>query len=466
MQHHTEHESCQDDPNLPAYSADDDDSLAAALALLPDGDVPILHAPKWPRFYDRAPDDPPYEEELERYELKRSIIKSFFEAIENGQDDAVERFISRGLVSPDTTSCDDETPLLAAVRSRRGGMVRRLIALGSIVDGYGHPKPEPSHSRTRLPPPERTPLQYAAETGSLAIVKILMEDFQADDALIAPDGYLALRLAARNGHREIVQYLPARRGGSWLRWRTAHAKEMAIARRAVCDIAKFFAFFVWEVPKFLVWTVPKHLGKSLRRRLRSAWNKRHEFGEFVKRQFTEFPRRLRSFAKSIHKAIVKIPDLCKRLGRRIAKAILAIPKVTKMASKWVLDKLQAMATWVVEVFTRFASVLHTAIVATLGWFSKITFRDVWNGLCAALRVTFIGFPVMVWSALKSVGDVTYDMLKVALGGIGICLWYVVAGIWWVICFVPRKMGQAYLAMVRLMGRGVDEVLVYFNPKRV
>ena len=59
----------------------------------------------------------------------------------------------------------------------------------------------------------------AAEKGNLTIVKLLIEAYHADDKLIAKDGQIALRLAASNGHREVVDYLPSRSGGGMKRWK-------------------------------------------------------------------------------------------------------------------------------------------------------------------------------------------------------------------------------------------------------
>jgi hypothetical protein len=42
--------------------------------------------------------------------------------------------------------------------------------------------------------------------GNLVIVKILMEEYHCDDGLVASDGQIALRLAAQNGHREVVDF--------------------------------------------------------------------------------------------------------------------------------------------------------------------------------------------------------------------------------------------------------------------
>lgn len=62
----------------------------------------------------------------------------------------------------------------------------------------------------------RTPLMLAASIGSLPLVKLLFKPpHSANDALVAPDGQIALRLAATAGHRAIVDYLPSRRAGGF-----------------------------------------------------------------------------------------------------------------------------------------------------------------------------------------------------------------------------------------------------------
>ena len=59
----------------------------------------------------------------------------------------------------------------------------------------------------------------ACEKGNLPLVKLLLDVYHCDDSIIAPDGQLALRLASFFKHREIVDYLPVRRGGGMKRWK-------------------------------------------------------------------------------------------------------------------------------------------------------------------------------------------------------------------------------------------------------
>lgn len=462
----TEQQTEDGDPTLPTYTATDEESLVTRIGLVSDVNLPILRAPtQWPtRHLDSEVTEEELRSQIDRHKLQVDIVGSFFDAIERGLDDVVERFISGGLVSPDTTAISGETPLLAAVRVRKSGMVRKLISLGAIVNGYG--KSASSVVGHQVAVPDRTALQLAAETGNLAIVKILMQDYGADDSLIAPDGALALRLAAANGHREVVEYLPARRGGAWKRWRFAHKAEMDRIRRAFRSIGEFVKIFVWHVPKFFVWTLPKETTKAVVKKAKSAWKRRHEFGGWMKRQVTELPSRLYRAGAKVAKGIKKMPNLLKRIMIRIWRYIKAVPKGIEMFAKWIGNVLAKTGHWVAHVLERFASFIHTVFSAVMSWFKQITLQDVWNGFCSALHAVFVGFPKLAWSSITSFAEFTFKALVAVFGTLGLCLWYCGVGIVWLMIYVPRKIWQSMQAFGRIIAKAVDEVLVYFDPKKV
>jgi hypothetical protein len=137
-----------------------------------------------------------------------------------------------------------------------------LIDAGADVNAYGITQTTNLNAYQRLPRKEqhtyRTPLQYAAQFGNFTIVKILLAN-GANDALIAPDGQLALRLAVTNGHREIVDFLARRRGGGFKCWKITHATAVRRMKAAAIGILVFGKVVMYEIPKFFVWTVPKHL---------------------------------------------------------------------------------------------------------------------------------------------------------------------------------------------------------------
>jgi len=171
-------------------------------------------------LYTSASAGPPDDQIREQIEFANpDLWDSVFKIISNGQIEALDQFVKLGLDVTHIHPRRSQYPVFHAVKYMQTNMMRHLINLGAdvntwsatIVQGCIPLFDQPDHERLR------TPLMCAAEQGNLNICKILCESAFADPMLIAPDGQTAQRLAARNGHREIVQYLPAHRGGSILR---------------------------------------------------------------------------------------------------------------------------------------------------------------------------------------------------------------------------------------------------------
>jgi ankyrin repeat protein len=144
---------------------------------------------------------------------------SIYSVIKNGNIEALDHFVKLGLDINLPHPLLMDFPITVAVKEGQTNMMRHLINLGADVNvwsprprGDGYPGKLDDRCET-----SRTPLMCAAEEGSLNICKILCETAFADPMLIALDGQTAQRLAARKGHKEIVEYLPAHRGGVWLR---------------------------------------------------------------------------------------------------------------------------------------------------------------------------------------------------------------------------------------------------------
>ena len=150
------------------------------------------------------------------------LWNSVFSIIQRGQIDALDHFIELGLDVNTPHPLRKQYPIFIAVQASQTNMMRHLINLKADVNSmsciplYGIGL---FRENSMIPDPERmrTPLMCAAENGHLNICKILCETAFSDPMLVAPDGQTAQRLAARNGHREIVQYLPANRAGALLR---------------------------------------------------------------------------------------------------------------------------------------------------------------------------------------------------------------------------------------------------------
>ncbi|KPM43282.1 hypothetical protein AK830_g3264 [Neonectria ditissima] len=449
-------------PSIPTYTESDHDPLLVRIEQAKALKLPILHVPEHDLTWRRLNADPP-SAEYEAFCVAEDIVSAFFSAIAVGHDDVVRNFVARGLVSPDTTNELGETPLLAAVRAGKTPMVSTLVALGATVDAFGRSLSS-THKGDGFP--DRTPLQSAAEQGHLALVRVLMEDYGADDGLMAPDGAMALRLAAMNGHREIVEYLPARRGGSWLRWKTAHAEEMRRVRRALSSILYFVRVLVYELPKCLVYDIPTHIAKA-------AWRRRHRAAAWckklpsrAKRFAMRLPSRLKHGAQSVWKGAKEIPQLLKEVALALWRLLKAIPGAIKAFLLWIGRGLKSVGKAIFSVLARVVSLLHTALSAVLSFFRSITLKDVWDGICSVLRAIFIDTPQAIFGVFVSFGKMTYEVMVRLFGCVGWILWHIGVVILEFFAYLPRMVWRCFAAIGRSIRRAYQEVMAYLDPKRM
>ncbi|KAK0632501.1 hypothetical protein B0T14DRAFT_541860 [Immersiella caudata] len=400
------------------------------------------------------------------YTLQTKIITSLFTSIASKNTEVVHLLITRGFVSPDVTSSIGCTPLIAAIAAGNGAMVCLLVSLGATVNAYG--KDENGK--------ERTPLMVAAAQGRLPLVKLLKEDFHADDAVIAPDGQLALRLAADAGHREVVAYLPLRRGGEWRRWKAHHEVMVRRVKRAGRDLYRFGRFWVWDLPRFFLWSVPKHVVvKPTWKAGLYCWKNKGRFGGWCKRQAKEMPGRVKRGAEKVLKGVKKVPGKCWKVVKEIPKAveemlkaiwkvIKRIPAAMKVVAMWIWDSLVSAGMAIGDVFLRVVSAIHTAVMAVLEFFRKTTLKDVWNGICDVFEAAFVTLPKTIWSGIKAAGDVALKVLEGMFGCIGWLIWMIFKGLLWTANFVPAQLWKMICAIGSSMAKGYHEMRVWFNPK--
>jgi hypothetical protein len=323
----------------------------------------------------------------------------------------------------------------------------------------------------------RTPLQLAASMGHLVLVKLLMEQYHCDDSLVAPDGQIALRLAAENGHREVVDYLPSRRGGGFRRWKHKNKTAIRRAKRAAAGIGTFVKFFVWDIEKFFLWSVPKHLiVKPLIKVSIWCWKHRMEFGPWCMHQLRETPGRAVRFVKWIGKAIRDtgkwlwrvvrgVPEVIKEILKWIWKLVtLKIPEVVAILARWTASGLTSIARVVWNAILKIVSFLSTVLSAIISLFRSLTLNDIWNGFCDVLRAVFVAVPKMIWSWIRSFGDASYKMMKLILGELGEILWCIGYGILWVVTFMPRKLWVILESFGGVIARAAYEVRVWVDPK--
>ncbi|KAK3396268.1 hypothetical protein B0T20DRAFT_417289 [Sordaria brevicollis] len=446
-----------------------------------------------------APDNSPLTQK-DRHNLQCKLIRLFFDAIRTKKTDLVTKLITNGFVSPDVTNEYGLTPLLAAVEAGDGAMVCALLNLGADVNNFGIPtkrstyyyryssssSSSSSSSRRKgkdnkkkkeekdtMPPDARTPLMLACATGNLALAKLLFCDFKADDSLIAGDGQLALRLAADNGHGEIVNLLPSRRGGEFRRWRTHHAAAIRRIKRAGKGILVFFAFFVYYVPRTLLWSLPKHcVVKPGIKLVKWSWNNRQRFGGWCTKQVKKFPERAMRGVKAAARAVKSLGHVprgvarfVKALAKAVWKLITRIPGAMKIISLWIWESLKRVGVATGRVFLKVVSALHTAVMALLDFFRNITLKDVGNGIAVALKALFVDLPRAVWSGMKAFGNASYKALGYMLGFLGKVLWWIARALFEVAVFLPKQLWKILAAVGSSMAKGYHEILVWLNPKR-
>ncbi|KAK0718756.1 hypothetical protein B0T21DRAFT_374013 [Apiosordaria backusii] len=491
--------SFSNDAPVPAYTPLDSSSLPSFLSLLPSLStllsLPLTAYPQppwshWDPYQRRTVTPSPTSSPLAALEdeslkgryhnIQKQIVYTFFHAILHGKNtELVTQFVQSGFISPDCPHVTGQTPLMAAVEAGNGQMVCLLISLGAQVNGYGrlasggYTRYKGKYGALML---ERTPLMIAAKNGNLALVKLLMEEFGADDGIIAPDGQLALRLAAEGGHREVVEYLPLRRGGAWRRWETHHSVAVERVRRAGWKMVRFIQFFVWDLPRFFVWTVPKHVVvKPVVSAGRYCWENKRKFGGWAKRQVKEFPGRVKRCGKAVWKVVKKLPgqvwDVVKgipgvvvKLGKFVWKAIKKIPEVMKNFCVWIWTTLKKMGVAVGNVFLRIVSVLHTAVAAVLDFFRSISLKDIWNGVKAVFEAIFVVVPKTLWSGIVGLGKCAVISFLAMFGLTGQILLWIVQGLWWVVKFIPRQLGKIIDAIWASISKGYYEIMVWINPK--
>jgi hypothetical protein len=312
-----------------------------------------------------------------------------------------------------------------------------------------------------------------------------MEVYHADDSLVAPDGQIALRLAAENGHREVVDYLPARRGGGFRRWQHHHHIAIQRTKRALKKIYRVFKFFLWDIEKFFIWTCPRHLVfKPVSKACTWCWKNKHLFSPWCAHQLGQMPGRAKRFGQWVWKGVKAVPKAVADTGKAIwkfgtktlprwAKKLALwvwslfttrIPAAIAIVAKWVWGGFSAMGRAVLDVILKVVSLLHTVFEAVLTFFRNLTLKDIWDGFCNLLHTIFVAFPKTLASWILQFSDMSYKIMKAVFGEIGEILWWIVYGIGWLATYVPRKFWVILQSLGSSFAKGWYEVIVFFKPK--
>ena len=401
-------------------------------------------------------------------ENEHDVISTFFTAISNRQNEVVTALLSAKLVTTATLDRQHRTPLVAATAAGNIHLVRDLVQIHNAdVNAWsqyqGH---------------QRTPLMVAATEGNLTLVKLFVDTYHADDALIAPDGQMALRLAVERGHADVVAFLPARRGGGWRRWKVQHAKALERAKTAWRFICRFFKVLGWYIPKFLIWDFPKEVvGGRLKRGAKWCWEHRKEFVPWCRRKVVEVPELLKKELQWMKRRIIEcakglwiflsvtLPRKCNDFVRWFWSTVTTrIPAALKAFGSWLTEGLKTLGKSLLAIASRIASFFHTIFTAVATFFAKLTLEDVMNGIRDVLKAMFLEFPAKCWSWVLTFGKVSYDVLEILLGTAGEIIWAIGRATLWLVLYVPKKIWVILSSLIASGAKGGHEVMVWIDPK--
>lgn len=314
----------------------------------------------------------------------------------------------------------------------------------------------------------------AASRGSLPIVKLLFEDpYCANDALVAPDGQIALRLAATGGHTAVVAYLPTRRAGGFLRFRAANAANVARIKKTARSIRSFVRFTLWELPKLFLWTLPKYLVVfPAIKRCKWCWENRRSFAQWCKYQVAEVPKRLERAGKAVARGLKKTLDYVAKIGMGIRRSAIwiwklstvRIPRATVIALKWIWSGLHTLGITAWSIITRVASFIHAVLLGVFTFFRGLTLRDIWNALYDVLHTVFFTLPATLSFWFKNLGQVSYRIMDALFGWFGKDLWWGVVLLGELVMYVPMKMWFIIQNIGSSLAKASHEVLVWVDPK--
>lgn len=442
---------------VPTYTEVDENGLLARLEVFLNDNpgypiIPVTKHPNTPRQPPngrrnrRGPES--WVTATDAHSLQADITAALFESITLGDTAAAQHLISQGLISPDCPCATGETPLLAAIRHRSTATARTLLGLGAQVDLVGT-----AGADATLAPPQagrqRTPLMLAAAMGNLVLVRVLVEEHGADDGAVGPQGELALRLAADAGHRDVVAYLPARRRGAWRRLKSS--KEVRRARAAVGAAGRVLKFCVWHVPRFVLWYAPREVVKFV-------WKRRLRLWGWTLRLVRAIPRAVVEVVKAVWRGVRGLPRFIRRSV--VWTFSEALPRAWRVVRNGLVGGVKRVGSAIAFAALRLVSLLHTFFASVISRLKDITLKDVGRELRVAMEALFVRLPRAVWSSMSQSVLVVGRAIRAFLGS------YCIDLLFKAVYCIPKMLWSMLESLLASVGRGWDELMTLFNPKRV
>ena len=397
------------------------------------------------------------------------LLQAYFQAIQQGAWDVVQQLLKSGLVDANTTGARGEngcTPLATAVKAKHKKVMILLLQNGALVDAWSGPTVSERSKALR------TPLMVAASQGDLPTVKWLMEGYAADDAIVAPDGQLALRLAAEAGHEHVVAYLPVRRGGMYIRWKNKQAKLLSQIRRTLKSAGSSVKMAIYDVPKWLICELVVY---PIKRGLKWCWKNKHSFLPFVKRQIIQLPEKALRMMRETASWIRKLPSKIRTAAERVWKALRLLPGMIQRFVKRIPGALRiawdyitevAKTVWnaVRQILEKALSLLHTAISAMVTFFRYLTLGNLLTAIADLLEAVFVSLPTKVWRMIDGAWGTAYDIMERVFGLAGEVLVVIGYGLFRIVLYLPEQLFRVVGTFGEMVAASWRELGVWWNPK--
>lgn len=248
----------------------------------------------------------------------------------------------------------------------------------------------------------------ASTRNRLPIARLLLSPpYNANSALVAPDGQHALRLASASRAREIVALLPSLRAGGWKRMKSRSQPHIAVIKKTGILMYEVGRIFVWDVPKFFVWTAPKYMGMCIWEVLKEMGNDALKFTQFIWEEMKKLPGATKR--------------LCMWLPGAVWGRIRRSPGALKRFAAKVWAGIRDLAKWLWDVIT---VQLPKATVAVANFLVKMV-KWTWKFLTVHLPKFTAAVTKFFWRVITSIAKWVWDIVTVRVPKVSVMVYHAI-----------------------------------------